>query len=92
MAVPPDNQIDTMLEVEVANRSPTRSAATTTQVLPFPSSLSHFPIMISMTQEEYAVRPSRESVLQRLSEALLRRSLAKVRATELRLNAFGLSI
>lgn len=30
-------------------------------------------------QEEFTTRPSRESVLQRLSEALLRHSLAKVR-------------
>lgn len=36
-------------------------------------------VMVSLTSEEYPTRPSRESVLQRLSEALLRRSLTQVR-------------
>lgn len=36
------------------------------------------PVMISMSHEEYSSRTSRESVLQRLSEALLRHSLAKI--------------
>ena len=36
------------------------------------------PVMIAMSHEEYSGRTSRESVLQRLSEALLRHSLAKV--------------
>ena len=36
------------------------------------------PVVISMSQEEYTSRTSRESILQRLSEALLRHSLAKV--------------
>jgi hypothetical protein len=37
------------------------------------------PIMISMSHEEYTSRTSRETILQRLSEALMRHSLAKVR-------------
>jgi hypothetical protein len=36
-------------------------------------------IMAALTSDEYSARPSRESVLQRLSEALLRRSLTQVR-------------
>lgn len=34
--------------------------------------------MVSLTSDDYPSRPSRESVLQRLSEALLRRSLTQV--------------
>ena len=45
-----------------------------------PSNCLFYPAIVTMSQqEEYPViRPSRESVLQRLSEALLRRSLQKV--------------
>ena len=51
------------------------------------------PIVISMsltTPDEYytTARPSRESVLQRLSEALLRRSLTKVRTSLALTSAF----
>ena len=83
MAVPPENQTDiNMLEVEVPNtRATTPTNGHHRQALPFSTSTinGHAPIMISMAQEEYTSRQSRESVLQRLSEALLRRSLTKVR-------------
>lgn len=36
------------------------------------------PVVISMSQDEYTTRTSREMILQRLSEALLRHSLTKV--------------
>jgi hypothetical protein len=86
MAFPPDSKDDeSMLEVEVANiRSPITiihhqgSAMNSDQVLPLFGTNGHAPITISMTHEEYPSRPTRESVLQRLSEALLRRSLTKV--------------
>ena len=82
MAVPPNNQTDiiTMLEVENAKTNPTRSDGTMSQLLPYRSQSGngYAPVMISMTQDEYSTRTSRETVLKRLSEALLRRSLAKV--------------
>lgn len=80
-----------MLEVEVANTTPltepsSEGEGNSSEMLaysngPQNSLFSSSPIFISMTssQDEYTVsRPSRESVLQRLSEALLRRSLTKV--------------
>ena len=80
-----------MLEVEVANTTPLTESSSegegnSSEMLPYSngpqnSLFSSSPIFISMTssQDEYTVsRPSRESVLQRLSEALLRRSLTKV--------------
>jgi hypothetical protein len=85
MAGPPDNQRDvTMLEVIEANTNTSaRNHPSRRQILPFANvnrdnGHRHAPIMISMSQEEYTARHSRESVLQRLSEALLRRSLTKV--------------
>lgn len=50
------------------------------------------PIMISMSREEYTSRTSREIVLQRLSEALLRHSLAKVRSVPYLLHRAHLQI
>ena len=48
------------------------------------SQSSHLPSRMTISRplhDEYGVRSSRESVLQRLSEALLRRSLTKVICT-----------
>jgi hypothetical protein len=94
MAFPPDETTKTdgdaiMLEVERPVTSITAGAKTVIQSSSsqiIPSTIGdHGSIHIKMTStypnydETYSTtRPSRESVLRRLSEALLRRSLAKV--------------
>jgi hypothetical protein len=90
MVVTLDNDPDAtkMLEVQQANTNPhseSQGEASTNEILsysngPQNSPFSSSPILIAvLPQDEYATRSSRESVLQRLSEALLRRSLTKVR-------------
>ncbi len=76
--VPPDVS---MLEVATPATHPSRIALSSGSERDNYMALPHTngPVMISMSQEEYITRTSRESVLQRLSEALLRHSLAKVR-------------
>jgi hypothetical protein len=98
MAIPPhqNNDLNNMLEVERANTSNPLShreqrEGNLSEILSFSNGpqnhhLSHAPVLISIpSQDEYITRSSRESVLQRLSEALLRRSLAKVSLIILRL-------
>ena len=67
--------------------SPVSGAATGSQLLGSASIANgsnangnghHASVFVSMNHDEYKARTNRESVLQRLSEALLRRSLAKV--------------
>jgi hypothetical protein len=76
MAVPPDeSEADvSMLEV-VAADSPSIVATLQTTMEHGPSIL----VTDYRHQEEFTTRPSRESVLQRLSEAFLRHSLSEVR-------------
>jgi hypothetical protein len=86
MAGPPNDPPDiTMMELiatPLATTTPTIRALSSEAPIIRPLSTgvnSNGPIMISMSHEEYTGRTSRESVLQRLSEALMRHSLAKVR-------------
>jgi len=83
MAGPPNDPPDvTMLEVVATPEMTVSTTAHSSESSIFSSTLpttNNGPIMISMSQDEYTSRTSRETVLQRLSEALLRHSLAKVR-------------
>ena len=89
MAIPPEISSVTMLEVDTANNAATNDRngdprmGSSSQILPLSNgpqndSLDSAPVMIFMNHDDYTRRPTRESVLQRLSEALLRRSLAQV--------------
>lgn len=91
MAVPPDNLTDAthMLGFQQSNSIPhseSQGEASTSEIEsysngPQNSLFSSSPVLIAVpAQDEYASRSSREAVLQRLSEALLRRSLTKVRS------------
>lgn len=81
---PPD--VSMLEEASTTTASTTSTSAIQVASPTTGSSSDHFmampstdgPVMISMSHEEYNTRTSRESVLQRLSEALLRHSLAKI--------------
>lgn len=89
MAVP-DRKIapTNMLKLELAIEDPLSNshgegaaAATTDHSFVSGAQSSHLPSPVTISRplhDEYGARSSRESVLQRLSEALLRRSLTKV--------------
>jgi hypothetical protein len=78
MAVPPDESETDVSMLEVVATDSDSIVATLQTTMEHGQSPS---ILVTdyRHQEEFTTRPSRESVLQRLSEALLRHSLCKVR-------------